>query len=149
RGSYLLRHFLIDLIPSLPFGFLAHQIDLAQMAMPAAAAAGTGAMKWLADTGRMLQVLRTTRPVLPTARLSRLPVLLLRLSDRPVRRMAGLLTRNITLFEPSSAQRPESRDRHRLLALRAELEHARTRVEERLGPDDRRRLATRVLGDFD
>jgi hypothetical protein len=148
RGSYLLRHLLIDLVPSLPFGFVAHQLDLAEMAMPAAAA-GTGAMKWLADTGRMLQVLRTTRLVLPIARLSRVVLILLRLSDRLVRRMAGLLNRNIILFEPSSAQRPESRDRHRLLALRSELEHARRGVEERLGPDDRRRLATRVLGDFD
>ena len=49
RGSYFLRHLLIDLLASLPFGFVAHQIDLAEMAMPAAAAAGTGALEWLAD----------------------------------------------------------------------------------------------------
>jgi hypothetical protein len=148
RGSYLLRHLLIDLVPSLPFGFVAHQIDLAEMTMPAAAAAGTGALEWLADTGRMLQVLRTTRLVLPVARLARLALILLRLSDRLVRRLASLLNRNIILFEPSSALRPESRDRHRLLALRAELDNARRSVEERLAPDDRRRLAARLLGDL-
>ena len=147
RGSYLLRHLAIDLLPSLPFGFVAHQIDLAEMAMPAAPA-GTGALEWLAHMGRMAQILRTSRLILPLARLSRLALILLRLSDRLVRRMAGLLNRNIILFEPSIAQRPESRDRHRLLALRSELEHARSRVEERLAGDDRRKLAARLLGDF-
>ncbi len=149
RGSYLLRHFLIDLIPSLPFGFVAHQIALAEMAMPAAAAAGTGALEWLAHMGRMAQVLRTSRLILPLARLTRVALILLRLSDRLVRRMGGLLNRNIILFEPSSAHRPESRDRHRLLALRAELEQARRAIEERLDPEARRRLAVRLLGDFD
>ena len=107
RGSYLLRHLLIDLLPSLPFGFVAHQIDLAEMAMPAAAAAGTGALEWLADAGRMAQVLRTSRLILPIARLARIALILLRLSDRLVRRMAGLLNRNIVLFEPLAA--PEAR----------------------------------------
>ncbi len=116
--------------------------------MPAAAAAGTGMLEGLADLGRMAQVLRTTRLILPIARLSRIALILLRLSDRLVRRMAGLLNRNIILFEPSSAQRPESRDRHRLLALRSELEHARNGLEERLGGDDRRKLSARLLGDF-
>ena len=138
RGSYLLRHLAIDLLPSLPFGFAAHQIDLAEMTLPAAEAARTGALEWLADAGRMAQVLRTSRLILPLARLARIALILLRLSDRMVRRMAGLLNRNIILFEPSSAQKPESRDRHRLLALRSELEHARARVEERLSGDDRR-----------
>ncbi len=149
RGPYLLRHLLIDLIPSLPFGFVAHQIDLAEMAMPAAAAAGTGALEWLAHMGRMAQVLRTSRLILPIARLSRVALILLRLSDRLVRRMGGLLNRNIILFEPTSAHRPESRDRHRLVALRAELEQAHKGIGDRLNPDDRRRLAARVLGDFD
>ncbi|MHB1559915.1 MAG: hypothetical protein ACYC61_20895 [Isosphaeraceae bacterium] len=147
RGAYLVRHLLIDLLPSLPFGFLAHQIDLAEMAMPAAEAAGTGALEWLADMGRMTQVLRTSRLILPLARLARITLILLRLSDRMVRRMARVLNRNIVLFEPSSAQRPESRDRHRLLALRSELEQARAAVEERLALDDRRALAARLLAD--
>ncbi len=147
RGAYLVRHLLIDLLPSLPFGFVANQIDLAEMAMPATAAAGTGAIEWLAHMGRMTQVLRTSRLILPIARLARIALILLRLSDRMVRRMAGVLNRNIVLFEPSSAQRPESRDRHRLLALRTELEHARDAVEERLALDDRRALAARLLAD--
>lgn len=147
RGAYLVRHLLIDLLPSLPFGFVAHQIDLAEMAMPVAEAARTGAIEWLAHMGRMTQVLRTSRLILPLARLARIALILLRLSDRMVRRMARVLNRNIVLFEPSSAQRPESRDRHRLLALRSELEHARGAVEERLSDDDRRALAARLLAD--
>ncbi len=147
RGAYLVRHLLIDLLPSLPFGFLSHQIDLAEMALPAAEAARTGAVEWLADMGRMTQVLRTSRLILPLARLARIALILLRLSDRMVRRMAGVLNRNIVLFEPSSAQRPESRDRHRLVALRSELEQARAAVEERLAAEDRRALAARLLAD--
>jgi hypothetical protein len=149
RGSYVLRHLLIDLIPSLPFGFVAHQMDLAEMGMPAAATAGTGALEWLAHMGRLAQVLRTSRLILPLLRLSRIALILLRLSDRLVRRMGKVLNRNIILFEPSSAHRPESRDRHRLLALRTELEEARRGLEERLDPESRRRLAVRLLGDFD
>jgi hypothetical protein len=149
RGSYLLRHWLIDLVASLPFGFVAHQIDLAGPATPAAAAAQPGTLGRLAGLGRLAQVLRFARLLLPIARLVRVALILLRLSDRLVRRLAGLLNRNIILFEPSSAQRPESSDRHHLVTLRAELDHARTAVEGRLDRDQRRRLAARILADFD
>ena len=67
--------------------------------------------------GRLIQMLRYVRLALPVVRLARLGLFLLRLSDRLVRKHAGLLNRNIVLFEPSHAQRPESGDRHRLLAL--------------------------------
>ncbi len=78
----------------------------------------------------------------------RIPLILLRLSDRLVRRMAGLLNRNIILFEPLHTQKSESRDRHRLMTLRSELEQARGAVEARLDRDQRRRLAARVIQDL-
>src|SRR5262249_5057868 len=116
RSRYFLRHLVIDLVASLPFGFVAHQIELA---MPAAAAGQAGSLGPRAEVGRMAQALRFARLLLPIARLARVALILLRLSDRLVRRLAGLLNRNIVLFEPSSAQKPESSDRHRLLTLRA------------------------------
>jgi len=63
--------------------------------------------------------------------------------------MGKLLSRNIILFSPTHAQKPESSDRHRLVALRSELEHGRTSVEARLDRDQSRKLAERVLGDLE
>ncbi len=147
RLAYFLHHLLIDLLPSLPFGFVAHQIDLSELGT--AAANHPGAMEVLASYGRMAQVLRFSRLILPIARLTRIGLILLRLSDRLVRRLVGLLNRNIILFEPSAAQKPESSDRHRLLAIRGELEHDRAAAESQLDRDQRRELATRILSDFD
>ena len=85
-----------------------------------------------------------------SVRLARLGLFLLRLSDRLVRKHAGLLNRNIVLFEPYHAQRPESSDHHRLAALRSELEHAAVqRHGSRLDAADRQQLAARILADLD
>ena len=80
-------------------------------------------------------MIRLFRVALPFIRLMRLALILLRFSDRLVRRMAGLLNRNIILFEPMQAQKAESSDRHRLLTLRSELEQAKTAIEPRLDRD--------------
>ena len=93
--------------------------------------------------------LRFIRVALPILRLVRVPLILLRLSDRLVRRMAGLLNRNIVLFEPLQTQKAESSDRHRLLTLRSELEHVRGMVEARLDRDQRRQLAQRIIRDLE
>ena len=147
RMSYFLRHFLIDLLPSLPFGFLAHQIALDQMEGALGQAAESGRFRRLVRSGQV--ELRLIRMALPVARLARVALILLRLSDRVVRRMAKLLNRNIVLFEPFQAQKPESSDRHRLVTLRSELEHARTAIEARLDREQARQLAERVLGDLE
>ena len=82
----------------------------------------------------MARAFRFLRVVLPIVRLARVGLILLRLSDRLVRRMGKLLNRNIVLFEPLHAQKPESSDRHRLIALRSELEHARASDTGAAGP---------------
>ena len=41
RLAYFLHHLVIDLIPSLPFGFVAHEIDLTEMGTAAASESGT------------------------------------------------------------------------------------------------------------
>ncbi len=75
--------------------------------------------------------------------------MLLRLLDRLVRRMGKLLNRNIVLFEPLHAQKPESSERHRLIALRSELEAARASAVARLDREQARRFSERVLFDLE
>jgi len=148
RMAYFTRHFVIDLVASLPFGFIFHQIALEQLENAAAGASSTsGPFRPLLSLARV--ALRFMRVALPILRLLRLPLIILRLSDRLVRRMAGLLNRNIVLFEPLQAQKAESSDRHRLATLRSELEHARGAIEARLDRDQRRQLALCVLHDLE
>jgi len=147
RMTYLLHHLLIDLVASLPFGFIAHQIELGQLEAALEPAAESGLFWRFFQLGRV--VLRFFRLGIPIARLARVGLILLRLSDRLVRHMGNLLNRNIILFLPLQAQKAESSDRHRLVALRSELEHGRTAVEATLDRDQRRQLAGRVLGDLE
>ena len=100
---------------------------------PRAAADTLRLMRFL-RLGRLIQMLRYVRALLPVVRLARLGLFLLRLSDRLVRRHAGLLNRNIVLFEPYHAQRPESSDHHRLAALRASRSTAAAQLQSRLDP---------------
>ncbi len=145
RTSYFLRHFLIDLLASLPFGFVAHQVELALAGSPG----GPSSLWRPARIARFARAFRFLRVLLPVVRLARVGLILLRLSDRLVRRMGKLLNRNIVLFEPLHAQKPESSDRHRLIALRGELEHARASAEVRLDREARRRLHERSLADLE
>jgi hypothetical protein len=147
RMSYFFRHFLIDLVPSLPVGFLTHQIALEQLESALGRGTESGPFRRVVQLSRV--GLRLIRVALPVLRLARVALILLRLSDRLVRRMAKLLNRNIVLFEPFQAQRPESSDRHRLVTLRSELEQARTAIEARLDRDQARQLARRVLDDLE
>src|SRR5262249_22582000 len=94
RTTYFLRHLVIDLVASLPFGFVAHQIELAQMESAVGAGVLSSLLLQLVQFGQVARVLRFVR----VARLARVVLILLRLSDRLVRRMAGLLNRNIVLF---------------------------------------------------
>jgi hypothetical protein len=150
RTSYFLRHFLVDLLASLPFGFVAHQIELAWMDDLAGSSAGGSGSLWRpARIARVARAFRFLRVTLPIARLARVGLILLRLSDRLVRRMGKLLNRNIVLFEPLQAQKPESSDRHRLIAIRGDLEHARSSVAARLDREQARRLSERCLGDLE
>jgi hypothetical protein len=149
RRLYLLRHLVIDFLASLPFGFLSYIIEGVDSGGPGFEA--VDALFWLRFLrfGRLIQMLRYLRVALPVVRIGRLLLFLLRLSDRLVRRHAGLLNRNIVLFEPHQHQRPESSDRHRISSLRSEVEHASSQFEARLGPREKALLAERSLADLD
>jgi hypothetical protein len=150
KGLYFLRHFVIDFFASLPFGFLSYQIAAmqAETGMTRAAESSLRLLRYL-RLGRFVQVLRSVRVALPAIRLARFGLFLLRLSDRLIRKHAGLLNRNIVLFEPYHAQRAESSDRHRLAALRSEHEHAGVQARARLDRAGRLHLAARALADLD
>jgi hypothetical protein len=150
RFIYFVRHLAIDFVASLPFGFFSHLIDVSQMRTAAGAGAGgmAGPLERLVQFGRVARVLRLFRLAVPIIRLARIGLILLRLSDRLVRRMAGFLNRNIVLFEPKHVFKPESGDRYRLLAIRGELEQAKAAVLGRLDRAERRRLAMRILDDL-
>ncbi len=146
---YFARHFLIDLVASLPFGFFFHSMALRQVESAATATSSGAVSNALRPFIRVLRVgLRFVRVAVPFVRLALVPLIVLRFSDRLVRRMAGLLNRNIILFEPLQAQKAESSDRHRLLTLRSELEHTKSAIEARLDREQRRTLSERMLRDL-
>ena len=147
RMLYFVRHFVIDLVASLPFGFFFHSIALQQLENATLGVDPTAGP--FRPVIRGLRVgLRFVRVAGPILRLALIPLIVLRFSDRLVRRMAGLLNRNIVLFEPMQAQEAESSDRHRLVTLRTELEHAKTAILARLDREQGRQLAERVLHDI-
>jgi hypothetical protein len=149
KVRYFLRHFVIDFLASLPFGFLAFQLGGAGAEAGMTRASESLRLLRLLRFGRLVQLLRYVRVALPVVRLARLLLFLLRLSDRLIRKHAGLLNRNIVLFEPYHAHRPESSDRHRLASLKSEQEHASALVNSRLDRGGRKRLAERILADLD
>ncbi len=71
RFTYFLRHMAIDFVASLPFGFLAHSIDLAQMATAVGPGAQPNAFERLVQVGRIARVIRLFRVALPFIRLMR------------------------------------------------------------------------------
>jgi len=82
RGRWFLRHFLVDLIPSMPLSFIALR-------------AGR-----LARFLRLPRLIRYVRIARPLARFFRFFGFLQRGMDRMLRLHGGLLNRNIVLFEP-------------------------------------------------
>ncbi|WP_165248619.1 ion transporter [Paludisphaera soli] len=141
KGRYLVRHFAVDFLASLPFGFLAYALD------EHLTTRGEETL-WLLRYLRLARILELLRLAIPVVRLMRLVLFALRLSDRLVRRNAGLLNRNILLFEPSREHRAESGDRHRLASLRADLQSVEAAVGRRLHRDQQDALASRRLADL-
>jgi hypothetical protein len=90
RGRWFLRHFLVDLIPSIPLTFIALR-------------AGR-----LARFLRLPRLIRYVRVARPLARFFRFFGFLQRGMDRMMRLHGGLLNRNIVLFEPAVIQAEES-----------------------------------------
>ena len=109
RTSYFLRHFLIDLVASLPFGFVAHQIELDRMSdLLASPGGGTGSLWRPARIARVARAFRFLRVVLPVVRLTRVGLILLRLA---IAWSAAWASCSIATSSCSSPCRPRSPSR--------------------------------------
>ena len=133
RWLYFRRHALIDLLPSIPFGFIAHVLS------------GPTRMAdvqfiRLLRIPRLVRYLRLLRPLI---RLARLSIFVFRFTDRLIRRYANVFNRNIILFEVRSEREGESRNRHLLYTTRRHFE--RRAPEHFQGLDESQHLALAEL----
>src|SRR5208283_425669 len=81
-------------LASLPFGFLSYQLASEQVVTELTHAAEALWLLRFLRLGRLVQILRFVRLALPVVSIARLGLFFLRLSDRLVRKHAGLLNRN-------------------------------------------------------
>jgi hypothetical protein len=90
RPRWFARHFLVDLVPSIPYGVIAtHGLDALRAVR-------------LARVARATRMIRYIRVVRPLARFVRFFGFLQRGIDRMVRQHGALLNRNVVLFEPET-----------------------------------------------
>ncbi len=104
RGLYFARHFVIDFLPSLPFGFAFWLFQ------PHAQVAHVSAMR----TARLLRAQRIARYIRflrPLVRIFRLATFLVRATDRLLRKFEPIFNRNILLF-PRDEERPTQEALH-------------------------------------
>ena len=138
RWLYLRAHFLTDLLPSIPFGFLVGQLQALDVVR------GGRLMR----LGRLPHLMRYVRVARPLVRLTRVIGFLVQGVDRAVRSHAGLLNRNVVAFAPPEGRRASE------LGERLARAHARSREVEQqvlggLEPAQRRDLALARLEDLD
>lgn len=138
KWRYFRRHALLDLLPSIPFGFLAYEVS-------ALVGAERVQLLRLLRVPRLLRYLRLAQPLV---RILRLVVFLFRFSDRLVRRYANLFNRNIILFEPVGSKDQESRVRHLYTDLRRQVERRFPEQEAALSPEQTLAVAERALEDL-
>lgn len=121
-GNFFRRHWLIDLLPSIPFGL----ITLSIFGAVGQAAQGTTAIR-AARFLRLPRLARYVRLARPLIRVLRIVIFALRGIDRVIRRYGRLINRNITFFEPA----PETDDKdllYRLDSLRLRTRGAKAAV---------------------
>ena len=150
KGLYFLRHFVIDFLASLPFGFLSYQIDAPQLETGVSAAAESLRLLRFLRLGRLVQLLRSVRVVS-----ARGPAGAVRTVPASPQRPAGP--------QACRAAQPQHRPLRALSRPAARIERppspgrASERARARLRPAslagstvaDRLRLAGRVLADLD
>lgn len=137
RGLWFRRHWLLGLLPSIPFGLISHLA-----ATPAAGGEGLPwFVAWVLLLPRYLRFLQVARPLIP---LLRFGFLLTRGVDQLARRMGGLLNRNIILY-PTREERLGALRRTDQLAqscrsLRAEIARRWRQILEAAAPEVRSKI---------
>lgn len=120
RGNFFRRHWLTDLIPSIPFGLIALGLDHLASAQHTTLA-------------RLLRIpALIARKARPLVRVLRIFLFMVRGLDRLARRYSWLLNRDVVFFEPAPRQDPESVFKERTEVLRRRLRAQRRRLEEAL-----------------
>jgi hypothetical protein len=142
RWRYLRRHWLIDLVASIPFGFITFQAGQLETL------AGEASLLRLLRFLRLPQLIRYLRLAQPIVRMGRLIFFLLRTTDRLVRRNAAVFNRNIVLFEPDAIGVEEPSYRLRLIRLREHFQQRMRELTATLSPADRVERVSRTLIDL-
>ncbi|MBI4614856.1 MAG: ion transporter [Planctomycetes bacterium] len=143
KGSYVRRHALIDLIPSIPFGLIAHGLAILDFARSARV------LRFL----RLPRLLRYVRVVRPFVQIFRVLAFLVRGADRLVRRHANLLNRSVVAFEPPAEGRAPMPPPIETSSLKYLKMLGRARARERevlrgLDPPARARILDRRIEDL-
>lgn len=144
KWLYLRRHFLVDFLAAIPFGFVAHVYSLDESAAGEAATAWIKLL-WILRLPGFAQYVRVAQPFL---RIGRLAVFSFRAADHLVRRYASVFNRNVILFEPERQEAPERRYRHAFVALRSRYARRSIEVFKLLDPMQRMQAAERTLADL-
>jgi len=139
RGKplYLLRHSVIDLLPSIPFGYLAFTLSGATHI--------NNVQLLLLRAPRFVRFIRLMRPFV---RFLRVFFFIFRFTDRLVRRYAYVFNRNIILFEPKSVDDRESRGSHALYNLRRHFEKRAPEHLDALPAEQRVQLAAAGIAEL-
>lgn len=142
KWLYLKRHFFVDFLPSIPFGFLS------QVAWSFRLTKG-GVLSeffWFLEISRLIRYVRVARPII---RVARLAIFSMRFIDRLVRRSAPVINRGIVLFQPHGLEDFESRNRHLLVSLRRRQDERSSELIGRLEDPERLQVMGWVLGDLE
>lgn len=141
RARYFLRHFVVDVLPAVPVGFLTHYA----VAVEHTAAQNLPALLRFLRFLRLPILARYLRAARPFLRFGRLVVFGLRLTDEMVRRHAGLLNRNILLFSAERPDADEHRHQHLVRSMKELWSRGAGEVFARLSRVERVRLASLEL----
>jgi Ion transport protein len=138
RFTWFWRHFLVDLVPSIPYGLVAaHALDNLR----------AGRALRIARLPRLLRYVRFVRPLI---RFMRFFGFLQRGLDRLVRLHGGLLNRNIVMFEPARIEEGQGESaeiRSRLHQLRLRARRGFRRILLKLEPElASKRIRSLILG---
>ena len=143
RLRYLRRHFLVDLLPSIPFAFISFQASAFDLV-----AADKAPILRLFRFLRLPQMARYIRVAQPVIRLSRLLFFLLRTADQIVRRNASIFNRNVVLFEPDALGYEVPSYRHRLVRLREQFSLYSSSADQKATLADRTERIQRTVADL-
>ncbi|MFO0949064.1 MAG: hypothetical protein U1D30_24660, partial [Planctomycetota bacterium] len=144
RWLYFRRHFLVDFLASLPFGFITYSLSVGE-----AAVESTPQLLRLLRFLRLPVIARYVRVAQPVIRFGRLILFAMRFTDHLVRRSGGVINRNIILFEPEKEDSSLRRYHLALVTLRERYSRQTIALHAELGRAERQELLRHGLDDLE